>query len=453
MKEVDLIVVGGTIVTMDAARTIIFNGALAIEGSKIVAMGTSAEITAAYKGRKLINAKGHYIFPGLINSHTHLFQTLLKGLAADTPLQTWIARLITPVVPLLSEEDCYYAAQLGILEAIRSGTTTLLDFMYLTCHPEFSEAVITAAQTTGIRLLFGRGVHDTGVNRGVPPQLIEDVDTVLTEVDYLRRQYELKSDGMIHIWLAPSVMWGMSYSGLRSLAAYATENKVPITMHLMETDYDIDLCQADYGKRPLEILAEMGMLANHFLLVHGVQAEESDLQLMDAYRVSWSHCMAANLYLGSGVAPITRASPATAVSLATDGAASNNSQNMIELLKLTALVHKGVYRNPGIINASRIIAMATCEGARAVGMEKQIGTLAPGYRADLFIVNPGLPTTTPVHDPLATLVYSCDQENIETVIINGKIVMHCRHLLTINEEEVVNKVQDIARRLRDKLNI
>lgn len=452
MATVDLMIAGGTIVTMDGARTIIPDGALAIAASRIVALGTAAELTAAYKGREIINAAGQYIFPGLINSHTHLFQTLLKGLAADTPLRTWIANLITPVAPLLDPEDCYYAAQLGMLEAIRSGTTTLLDFMYLTYRPEFSQAVIEAAKRAGLRLLYGRGVHDRGADRGVPPLLLEDVEHVLGEMDYLRQHYEAKSEGMLHIWLAPSVMWGMSYSGLRSLAAYARENKVPLTMHLLETDYDLEVCQADYGKRPLEVLAATGMLANKFLLVHGVRANDRDLQIMSDYQVAWSHCMAANLYLGSGIAPVMQAPPAIAVALATDGAASNNSQNMLELLKLTALAHKGLHRDPGIISAPRIVAMATCEGARAVGLEKEIGVLAPGYRADLCIVNPHSPTATPVHDPLATLVYSCDQENVVTVVINGRVVMRDRRILTINEEEVVNKANNIARRLRDKLN-
>ena len=438
-------------VTMDAVGTIIRDGALAIDGGRIVAMGPEAEVRATCEARKLINARGQYVFPGLVNSHTHLFQTLLKGLGADTPLQTWIAQLINPVIPLLKAEDCYYAAQLGILEAIRSGTTTLLDFMYLTYRPEFSEAVIAAAKDAGIRLLYGRGIHDTGIERGVPPLLIEKVDHVLEEVDYLRKRYADNSDGMLSIWLAPSIMWGMSYDGLRSLAAYARENRVPLTMHLMETDFDIEVCCADYGQRPLEVLAETGILANRFLLVHGVRANDRDLKIMEDYQVAWSHCMAANLYLGSGIAPVTLAPSSVAVALATDGAASNNSQNMIESLKLTALVHKGLQRDPGIINAQRVVTMATCEGARAVGLEQEIGVLAPGYRADLCIVDPHSPTPTPVHDPLATLVYSCDQENIATVVINGRVVMQDRQVVTIDEEGVLSKAVNIARRLKDSL--
>ncbi|MDN5361900.1 MAG: 5-methylthioadenosine/S-adenosylhomocysteine deaminase [Moorella sp. (in: firmicutes)] len=452
MQKVDLLIAGGTLVTMDAAGTIIPDGALAIAGGRIAALGPEAEVRAICEAREVINAREQYILPGLINSHTHLFQTLLKGLGADTPLQTWIAQLINPVIPLLKAEDCYYAAQLGILEAIRSGTTTLLDFMYLTYRPEFSEAVIAAAKDAGIRLLYGRGIHDTGLGRGVPPLLVEDVHHVLEEVDYLRGRYEDKSDGMLAIWLAPSIMWGMSYDGLRSLAAYALENRVPVTMHLMETDYDIEICLADYGQRPLEVLAATGMLANRFLLVHGVRANDRDLQIMADYRVAWSHCMAANLYLGSGIAPVTQAAPAVAVALATDGAASNNSQNMIELLKLTALAHKGFRRDPAIIDARRVAAMATCEGARAVGLDKEIGVLAPGYRADLIIIDPYSPTTTPVHDPLATLVYSCDQENIATVVINGRVVMQDRQVITIDEEKVLRKAAAIARRLQGELS-
>ncbi|MGI9861449.1 amidohydrolase [Moorella naiadis] len=452
MAKVDLLIAGGTLVTMDAAGTIIPDGALAVAGGRIVALGPEAEVTAAYKAGEVINARGRYILPGLVNSHTHLFQTLLKGLEADTPLRAWIDRLINPVLPLLGAEDCYYAAQLGLLEAIRSGTTTLLDFMYLTYRPEFSEAVIAAAKDAGIRFLYGRGIHDAGIEHGVLPLVVEKVERVLEEVDYLRGRYEDKRDGMLAVWLAPSIMWGMSYDGLRSLAAYALENRVPVTMHLMETDYDIEISLADYGRRPLEVLAATGLLANRFLLVHGVRANERDLQIMAEHQVAWSHCMAANLYLGSGIAPVTQAAPAVAVALATDGAASNNSQNMVEILKLTALAHKGFRRDPAIIDARRVAAMATCEGARALGLDKEIGVLAPGYRADLMILDPLSPTATPVHDPLATLVYSCDQENIATVVINGRVVMRERQVVTIDEEKVLRKAAAIARRLQGELS-
>jgi 5-methylthioadenosine/S-adenosylhomocysteine deaminase len=246
-------------------------------------------------------------------------------------------------------------------------------------------------------------------------------------------------------------MWGMSHPGLVTMARYANDYNVPITMHLMEATYDLEICAADYGKRPLEVLEEIGALDARFLLVHGVQLNDLDLRLMVQHEIAMSHCMAANLYLGSGIAPITKMHPSLPVSLGTDGAASNNSQNMIELLKLTALVHKGVHHDPSIISARRILEMATCEGAQALGLQDGIGCLAPGYLADLFVVNTNLPTATPVNDIMATMVYSCDQENVQTVIIDGKVIMDERKILSVNEDEIISKVCKIAKRIIKEL--
>lgn len=444
--KADMLILGASIPDADEKL-----GSVAIVGDKIAAVASEYEIRAKYESETEIKAYGKYLFPGMVSTHTHLFQMLLKGLCADYPLEEWVNRMITPVVSILKPEDLYWAAKLGTMEAIRSGTTTTLDFNYVTYNPEFSDAVIQALRESGIRAVYGRGIHSGGEDVGVSRDLIEKPEVFIKDVERIAGKYH--GDDMMTVWMAPSVPWGMNMDGLKAIRAYSQSSGVPVTMHVMETDSDEKYTMKHWGKRPLQLLDSLGYLDSRFILVHGVKAKEEDLRLMEQKHVGWSHCMAANLYLGSGIAPVTEVSDEVPVSLGVDGAASNNSQDMIELLKLTTLAHKGFHRDASVITAKKVVGYATQGGARALGMEKKIGSIAAGKKADMFIFDPDDAKATPVCNPYAAIVYSSSIKNVSTVIVNGKILMRDRKFTCADEAQAVEQVKSRSLRIRKELGL
>lgn len=448
---IDILIKNAIIVTVNKSREVIFDGGIAVKDDRIVAVGPSKEIENKYSDiKKVIDGSGKVVFPGFINTHNHLFQTLLKGLGDDMVLKDWLATMTFPAAKYITEEDTYMAAMLGCMEGIHSGITTMVDYMYPHNRGNLCDGIIEAYKELGIRGILGRGTMNTGNQFGVPEGIMQDVETAEKDVRRLFEKYHNTENGRIKIWVAPAAMWSNTKEMLQMLWKVTNEYKSHFTVHISETPFDRDATEELHGKVDIELLEDLGIVGPNVLMVHCVYLTEEDMELTKKYDMKVSHNTASNMYLSSGVAPVPEMlKKGITVSLGVDGAASNNSQDMIELMKLTALQHKVNKRDPLAISAEKVLELATIDGAKAIGLEEEIGSLEVGKKADLVIFNPTLtPKSIPLHNPVSTLVYSSSMSNIEGMMVDGRIIMEDSKILTVKDEkEMLMKVQETADKL------
>lgn len=420
MKNYDLLIENVNILTIDANDTVIESGVIGIENGTITLLEKQAPGIRRYAASR-INGRGMYALPGFINTHVHCFQSLLKGVGADLPLIGWLNSSVQPFGVQVTPRQQELAALVACLEALKSGTTTLCEFFYTNQSPELADVCIEAMQKTGIRSVFMRTFQDYGEEYNVPACYLEPVEKAIQEVERLRAKSH--QDDMLQIWTGPDVTWATTRKGYEAIREYCLDRHVRYTMHLKETPEDDEMCRRHYGKGIVELLDETGFLTDQFLAVHCVYLTERECAILADRGVSISHNPAANLYLGSGIAPIPACLAAGVnVSLGTDGAASNNTTDMLDTMRLTALLHKGTSRDATAMSAEKVVKMATVGGAKALGMAGMLGSLEIGKKADIILFNPDRLRSIPVHDPMATIVYSSSAENINTTIVNGRVV-------------------------------
>ena len=421
-EKYDLIIRNAKIYTMDRDRHVIDRGSLAVRGDRIAGI-EQTDLAESASAVQILDAGGMILFPGFINTHIHIFQSFLKGLGADHRLIEWLNLSALPFGRIMTPRQHELAARLACMEALKSGCTTLCEFFYTDQDPELAYACIEGMQSTGIRGIFIRTFQDTGEEYGMPSIFIEPADKAMREVSSLRKRY--KEDDMLTIWTGPDVTWSTTKEGYQTMLEYCLSENVRYSMHLKETEVDNEMCFRNYGMDIVDLLERIGFLTDKMLAVHCVNLTEHDIRRFADYGVSVSHNPAPNLYLGSGVPPIPESLLAGVnVALGTDGAASNNSTDMLETMKLAALIQKGIHRDASVISADQVIRMATCGGAKAIGMENLVGTLEEGEKADMILFDPRHLKSFPDHDAEATVVYASSEENIDTTIVNGKIVYH-----------------------------
>lgn len=450
-------IIHSTIVTMNPKREILKNAGILWDNGKIVLLGNSEDILEKAKNLKtdVIDAGGAFVFPGLINTHNHLFQHLLKGYGADMNLENWWPSIIGPAGSNLRECHLRAAVRGGALEALRCGTTTIVDYMQVHPVKDLSSAEIETAAEIGIRLIYGRGYRNYSRGGAFPQKLNEDLNQVFDEVKYLYKHYETSADGLTRIFLAPAAAWAVTFDGLKDTADFSRQERIPVTMHTFETETDKKVCKEKYGMRAIDYYEKAGILSPGFLAVHCVNMDVDDIKTYKEHDVKISHNPVSNMYLASGVSPVTKfMKQGMTVSLATDGAASNNSNNMLEVLKSAALIHKVYNRDPQALTARQVLEMATINGARAIGMENVIGSLEEGKQADMFIFDPfKSPTCCPTSDPISTLVYSCDSRGVITTIVKGKILLKDDHFVALDEEKILREEQEQSHDLAKKSDI
>lgn len=442
LASIDLLVRGGTIITQNAHREIIEDGAIAIDKGLIVDIGSSADISEKYLPNQTINAENRYVFPGLINTHTHLFQVYMKGLGEGLPLYKWVEQVTAPTATAMSPRDGYLAAAVGVMESVRSGTTTVLNYMYSLPKSDLYQQVANAFEHIGARGILGWGFQDAGLEYGMPPAMVRPIDEALEDLSRFR---QANTNECISFALAPGITFGCSRTGLERIKEYALEHSLLITLHINETPHDNKASMETYGLRNIPFLESLGFFEPRVLAVHCVHMEDSDVETFIRNDVGVSHNPISNMYLGSGAAPVVEMrKKGIAVGLAPDGAASNDSQDMMEVMKAAGLISKLSHLDPSAISAQHVLDMATIEGARAIGMEQEIGSLEIGKKADLFLFNSLRARSTPVHNPIRSLIYSSGQESVETVIINGKIVLKENQFVEFPEDEILTETQNSA---------
>jgi 5-methylthioadenosine/S-adenosylhomocysteine deaminase len=443
VTEVDLLIRGGTLVTAGPDGLVLPDGAIAIRQDSILEIGPREQVAPHVSARRTIDARGMLIYPGLVDTHTHLYQTLLKGLGDDLPLMEWLDACTLPSIPHLTPRLCYVAAALGCIESLRSGCTTIFD--YMVDHPdgEVYDAILQAFEDVGIQGILGRGLRD----RQTEAVRIElaSIEDQLADCVRLVDAY-----GPRKVWLAPGATWAVEEHSLRAIRRLANERGLRMSLHTDEVVFDSDESLRRFGQRTVPFLERIGLLGPDVLHAHCVQLTEEDCEILARHGACVSYNPVSNMYLGSGVPPIPRLLElGVTVGLGADGAASNNSQDMLEALKIAALLPKVAWRDPAIFTASDAVRLATSGGAAALGRD-DFGALEPGKRADLFIFDPLHAKSIPVHDPVSTLVYASGEANVRTTIVGGKVVLDDRRIIGVDEQAILREAQSLAEQLSER---
>ena len=442
---------GATVVTVDAQHTVHTDGAVLIEDDRIAAVGDTEQLRAAHADIETVDCSGRVIIPGLINTHTHLFQTLLKGLGDDMVLKDWFTCMTGPSAVELTVADAYAAARHGAVEAVKSGTTTLVDFMYTHPRPGLTDAVVKALQETGIRGIVGRGYITAGQDYGVPAGLIESRQEALDDAEDLIRRHN-RPEARVQVGLAPAMIWTVDLDTLQATRALAdAHDDVLVMMHLSETEFETSYSLQHHGARDVQVLDRLSFLGPDVLAVHCVECGEGELDRLRANGVGVSHNPCSNLYLASGFAPIPQMLAAgIPVGLGSDGPASSNNHSMFQAMKFAALMHKGHHRDATIITARQVLEMATIGGARAIGRADEIGSIEVGKKADLVVLNMDSFFVTPMHDPVSALVYSALGSEPETVYVDGQPILSGGAMTTVHEHDVVIAASNSAREVVER---
>ena len=439
-ERADLIAAGGTIVTMDGERRIIEDGAIAVKGDAIVAVGKRAEIEAKYTAARRIQAQGKLILPGLINGHTHAPMTLLRGLKDDVTLEEWLTKYIFPAeAKNVTEDFARWGTRLAALEMIRGGTTTYADMYY------FEDAIAEETKAAGMRGVLGETVIDFPV-----PDSKSAPQTLAYTEGFLKKW---KGDAQIHAAVAPHSIYTTSEKTLRDSAALARRYGAPILIHVAETKRERGESEAKNGLSPVAYLDKLGVLGPDVLAAHCVWVDADDRKLLAARDVGCVHNPSSNMMLASGVAPVAELRAAgVRLGLGTDGTAgSNNDLNVMEEMDLAAKLQKVTRMDPRAWGARDAVEMATIEGARALHLEKEIGSLEPGKKADFIVLGLDAPHAVPMFDIYTQIVYALKANDVETVVIGGKVVMRERRVLTLDEAKVIEKAREYGKKVAESL--
>jgi 5-methylthioadenosine/S-adenosylhomocysteine deaminase len=438
-ERADLIIRGGTVVTMDGSSRVIDDGAVAITQDRIVAVGTSSEVSARYRATRTINAAGKIVMPGLINTHTHVPMVLFRGIADDLVLMEWLQKYIFPAeAKNVDEQFVRWGTKLGCLEMIQGGTTTYVDMYY------FEDAVADETARAGMRAVLGQTLLD------FPAPDNKTWDAGMLFVEKFAQKW--KGNSLITPAIAPHAPYTVSTEHLKQAHSFSERTGLPLVIHIAEDQAEVKTIQERYGASSVAYLDRIGLLDERVIAAHVVWPTEEDVKTLASRRVGVAHCPQSNMKLAAGAAPVPQLLRAgVAVGLGTDGAASNNDLNMWEEIDTAAKLHKLVSKDPTVINAREALEMATIRGARAIHLDKQIGSLEAGKLADLILVDATSSHQTPLYNVYSQLAYATKASDVETVIINGRVVMRNRRVLTVDEPSVRAKAIEYRDRIRKSL--
>jgi 5-methylthioadenosine/S-adenosylhomocysteine deaminase len=440
--RVDLIISGGTVVTMDATRAIYDDGAVAVKNDTIVAVGQRRNLEAKYLAAQAIDAKGKLVLPGFINGHTHVPMTLFRGLHDDVTLNDWLYKYIFPAEKKnVNEEFVRWGTRLAAAEQIRAGITTFADMYY------FEDAVAEETKAAGMRGVVG----ETFIDFPAPDNKTEPEMLSYTE-KFLKKW---QGDPLIHAAVAPHSIYTCSQKTLQDAGALARKYHAPILIHVAEMKKEWEDSQKQNGMSPVQYLDKIGVLGPDVVSAHCIFVDEADRKTLAQRQASCVHNPSSNMMLASGVSPVAELrSAGVAVGLGTDGpAGSNNDLDLMEEMDLAAKLAKITKMDPLAMNAKAVVEMATIEGAKALHMEKEIGSLEPGKKADLILIGLDEPNAVPMYDIYAQLAYALKASDVETVIIDGRVVMRDRKLLTVNEGEAMAKACEYRKAIAASLGL
>ncbi|MFD7941032.1 amidohydrolase [Streptomyces sp. NPDC059755] len=423
--SIDLLVHGGDVLTMDDASTVVRDGAVAVHEGAVLAVGPAQELRERHTAAEEIDAAGCLVLPGLINTHTHLAMTLLRGRADDVTLQGFLERVLKWEAELLAPRNVAAAVRLAVAESLRAGVTSALDMYW------FHEAAEQAAREAGWRLHTGPTFMDVP---GPPDGIAYE-----ERLGWARRDLEARGParpGHRPVVFAHST-YTLSPGQLTEVFALAREFGALVHIHAAENATEVATVEAQHGKRPVELLDSLGLLGPDVLLAHAVDLTGPEIAALARTGTGVAHCPVSNLKLGCGIAPVPRLlSAGVTVGLGTDGAVSSNSLDVLGAVRQAALVHKAS-GDPTAVGAEQAVRMATIEGARALGLGEQLGSLEAGKRADLIVLDLDAPHLRPRHDPWSTLAYAAHPSDVRDTVVDGRVLMRDRGLTTVDERAVI----------------
>ncbi len=427
----DILIQGATVLTMESHDSIIADGEIAIAGNRIISAGARGSSPADFRAARVIDGSGMVAMPGLINCHTHAAMTMLRSYADDMPLMKWLNEKIWPLEEKLQRDDFYWGSMLCCLEMIKSGTTAFAD-MYFEM-----DQVARAVEASGIRACLSRGMIGFGPDAG------KAVDESIELVE----KWHGGANGRITAMFGPHAPYTCPPDYLKQVAGLSAKYGVGIHIHVAETMDESEKIKAQYGLTPVRHLDALGLFEGPVLAAHCVHLDQEDIEILARKKVGVVHCPESNMKLASGISPVAGLIKAGAlVALGTDGAASNNNLDMMEEMHTAALLQKVAAGDPMVLPSFETLKIATHNGALALGL-KDLGLIKTGMTADLILVDFRKPHLYPRHDLAAHLVYAAQSADVDTVIINGEIVMEGRKVLTMDEEEVMERAQECADRL------
>ncbi|MGB7846481.1 MAG: amidohydrolase [Candidatus Acidiferrum sp.] len=438
--SVDLLVSGATIVTMDGERHVWEEGAMAVKGDAIVAIGSSKEIQTKYEASQKIDAKGKLLIPGLINGHTHIPMVLMRGLKDDVTLDDWLRKYIFPAEARnVTEEYVRWGSRLALAEMIRSGTTTFADMYY------FEDAEAEETKAAGLRGFLG----ETWLDFPAPDN--KNVAEMAAYTEKFLKKWQ--GDPLIHAAVAPHSIYTCSEKTLRDAAALARKYNAPILIHVAEMRKELVDSLEKNGATPVQYLERIELLGPDVLAAHCVWVDYTDMKILAERQVGCVHNPSSNMMLASGVAPVVdQRAAGMRVGLGTDGpAGSNNDLNMMEEMDLAAKLQKSNRVDPRALGAKGALEMATIEGAHALHMEKEIGSLEAGKKADFVILNLDVPNAVPMYDVYSQIVYALKASEIETVVVAGKTLLQNGKILTVDEAKVMAKAKEYGKKVEESL--
>lgn len=441
-QPVDLIISGGTVVTMDKGRAIYNDGAIAVVGDAIAAIGPRPEVEHAYHARQTIDASGKLVLPGFINGHTHVPMTLFRGLHDDVTLDDWLRKYIFPAeAKNVNEEFVRWGTRLAAAEQIRSGVTTFADMYY------FEDAIAQETKAAGMRGVLG----ETFLDFPAPDNKSEAAMLAYTE-KFLQKW---QGDALIHAAPAPHSIYTCSAKTLQDAAALARKYHSPILIHVAEMKKEWEDSEKQNGTSPVQYLEKLGILGEDVVAAHCIYVDDADRKTLAERHVGCVHNPSSNMMLASGVSPVPEMRAAgVAVGLGTDGpAGSNNDLDLMEEMDLAAKLAKVTKMNPLALNAPAVVEMATIEGARALHMEKEIGSLEKGKKADIILISLDEPNAVPMYDTYAQLAYALKASDVETVVVGGRVVMRDHKLMTVDEKQAMDKARKYKKTIAASLGL
>ncbi|AFC27684.1 amidohydrolase family protein [Paenibacillus mucilaginosus] len=438
---------------MNGVNEVIPGGYLYLEGDRISEVGAwpadGSKEELASRADVLIDAGGKAVLPGLINGHTHLFQTYLRGVSDDLPLSQWLRQIIWPGALAMEEEDFYLAALVGCIENLKSGATYIMDHHYIHTHAGSDEGVLRAMAESGIRGQMARG----GVDLSYEPRLSERIGDIFANTDALLDRWQGAASGRIGIAMGPLNLYGCSREFLEQSARYSERHGLITHIHVAETRDQIDNTMSRFGLRNLELVEAVGLLGSRTQVVHGIWLDDRELELLSDSGASVMHCPVSNMYLASGVARVPEMlERGINVALGTDGPGSNNCQDNLEVLKFAACLHKVNGMDSTLLPPMQVLELATKNGARAVGRGHDLGSLEAGRKADVVIVDLQKAHIAPVHRCSSALVYNANGNDVDTVIVDGRVVVERGRCTLVDEDEVLRRAQARVDRLRERLS-
>lgn len=434
MEHADILIKNGMILTMDNNDTIYDDGVVAIKDDLIIYIGEKKE--KEFSAKKIIDAREKLVMPGLINCHTHAPMSLFKGIADDIPLMEWLTKYIFPVEKNMDEEFVYNGAMLACVEMIMSGTTTFCD-MYL-----FEEQVALAGKDTGMRCLVGEVLYDFDSPNYGP------IDEGFRYTEKLIKRW--RHDTLVSIAVEPHATFTCSPELLKKAHEIALEYNVPMVIHLSETQNEVEETKKNYGRRPAEHLNSVGILYPGLIAVHCVHLENYEIELLKDHGVRVVNVPESNLKLGSGIAPVPEMMEAgITVGLGTDGSASNNNLDMFSEMDTSAKIQKVRCMDTTVMDAKTVVRMATIDGAKTLGLDHITGSIEKGKKADIIILDLNKAHLTPIYNPLSHIVYAAGGGDVTHSIINGRIVMEERKLINIDLDDIIERANREAKRVRE----